>query len=129
MPGDNSRPIADVLQDIVGNVQKIVRAEVKLAKAEVKGEASKAGRAAGMMAAGAVSAIYALGLLLLTILFALAQIMALWLAALILFVLLAVVTAILLGIGRKRFRAVHATPEKTVETMKENVEWVKRQTK
>jgi uncharacterized membrane protein YqjE len=129
MPGENSRPIADVLQDIVGNVQKIVRAEVKLAKAEVKEEASKAGRAAGMMAAGAVSAIYALGLLLLTILFALAQIMPLWLAALILFVLLAVVTAILLGIGRKRFRAVHATPEKTVETMKENVEWVKRQTK
>ncbi len=129
MAAENSRSIADVLQAIVGNVQGIVRAEVRLAKTEIKEEASKTGRAAAMLGAGVVSAIYAVGLLLLAILFALAQAMPLWLAALILFVLLAITTAILLSIGKKRFQAVHATPEKTIETMKENVEWVKRQTK
>jgi uncharacterized membrane protein YqjE len=129
MAAENSRSISDVLQDIVANVQGIVRAEVRLAKAEVKEEASKAGRAAAILGAGIVTAIYTVGLLLLTILFALATAMPLWAAALILFVLLAVATAILLSIGKKRFQAVHATPEKTIETMKENVEWVKSQTK
>jgi uncharacterized membrane protein YqjE len=129
MATENSRSIADVLQDIVANVQGIVRAEVRLAKTEVKEEASKAGGAAAMVGAGVVAAIYTVGLLLLTILYALATAMPLWFAALILFVLLAVTTAILLSIGKKRFQAVHATPEKTVETMKENVEWVKSQTK
>jgi uncharacterized membrane protein YqjE len=129
MAAENSRSIADVLQDIVGNVQGIVRAEVRLAKTEVKEEATKAGRAATMLGAAAVSAIYAVGLLLLTVLFGLATAMPLWLAALILFVLVAVTTAILLSVGKKRFQAVHGTPEKTIESMKENVEWVKSQTK
>ena len=108
MATENSRSIADVLQDIIANVQGIVRSEVRLAKTEVKEEASKAGRAAAMLGAGAVAGIYTVGLL---------------------FVLLAVTTAILLSVGKKRFQAVHATPEKTIETMKENVEWVKSQTK
>jgi uncharacterized membrane protein YqjE len=129
MATENSRSIADVLQDIVGNLQGIVRAEVRLAKTEVKEEASKAGRAAAMLGAGVVAAIYTVGLLLLTILFALAAAMPLWLAALILFVLLAATSAILLSIGKKRFQTVHAKPEKTMESMKENVEWVKTQTK
>lgn len=129
MATENSRSIADVLQDIVGNLQGIVRAEVRLAKTEVKEEARKAGRAAAMLGAGVVTAIYTVGLLLLTILFALAAAMPLWLAALILFVLLAAASAILLSIGKKRFQTVHAKPEKTIESMKENVEWVKTQTK
>jgi hypothetical protein len=31
--------------------------------------------------------------------------------------------------GLKRFRQIHPTPERTVETLKENVEWAQQQTK
>jgi Putative Actinobacterial Holin-X, holin superfamily III len=55
--------------------------------------------------------------------------MPMWGAALLLFVIMALLTAVLLTAGKKRFKTVHAKPEKTVETMKENVEWVKSQTK
>ncbi|MBV9300638.1 MAG: phage holin family protein [Acidobacteriaceae bacterium] len=129
MAGENSRSIADVLQDILANVQTIIRSEVRLAKTEVTEEATKAARAAGVMAGGAVAALFTVWLLLLTILFALATVMPMWGAALLLFALMAVVTVLLLMAGKKRFKAVHATPEKTIETMKENVEWVKSQTK
>jgi uncharacterized membrane protein YqjE len=129
MAGENSRSITDVLQDIVANVQAIVRSEVRLAKTEVTEEAIKAGRAAGMMAGGVVAALFTAWLLFLTILFALATVMPMWGAALLLFVIMAVATAILLTAGKKRFKTVHATPGKTIETMKENVEWVKSQTK
>ena len=129
MTGQNGRSIADVLQDILANVQTIIRSEVRLAKTEITEEATKAGKAAGMLAGGAVAALFTAWLLLLTILFALATVIPIWSAALLLFVILAVVTAVLRTAGKKRFTAVHAAPEKTIETMKENVEWVKSQTK
>jgi len=92
-------------------------------------ELTKGGRASGMLASGAISALFTIWLLLLTILFALATVMPFWAAALLLFVVMAAVTAVLLSSGKKRLKSVHAIPEKTVETMKENIEWMKSQTK
>ena len=129
MAGEDSRSIADVLQDIVTNVQTIIRSEVRLARTEITEEISKAGRAAGLMGGGAISALFTIWLLLLTILFALATVMPLWAASLILLVVMAIVTAVLITSGRKRLKTVHTTPEKTIASVKENVEWVKSQTK
>ncbi|HSU60863.1 MAG TPA: phage holin family protein [Bryobacteraceae bacterium] len=129
MAGENGRSITDVLQDIVANIQTIIRSEVRLARTEVTEELTKGGRASGMLASGAISALFTIWLLLLTILFALATVMPFWAAALLLFVVMAAVTAVLLSSGKKRLKSVHAIPEKTVETMKENIEWMKSQTK
>ena len=129
MAGEDSRSIADVLQDIVTNVQTIIRSEVRLARTEITEEISKVGRAAGLMGGGAISALFTIWLLLLTILFALATVMPLWAASLILLVVMVIVTAVLITSGRKRLKTVHATPEKTIASVKENVEWVKSQTK
>jgi Flp pilus assembly protein TadB len=129
MAEENSRSVADVLQDIVGNVQTIIRSEVRLAKTEVTEQATKAGRAAGMMVGGVVTGWFTVWLLLLAILFALGTVMPMWGAALLLFVIMGILTAVLLTAGKKRLKTVRATPERTVETMKENVEWVKNQTK
>lgn len=129
MAGENGRSIADVLQDIVANVQTIIRAEIRLAKTEVKEEITKARAAAGMMAGGAVAALFTVWLLLLTAFFALSTVMPFWAAALVLLIVMAIVTAILLMAGRKRLKTVNRKPEKTIETMKENVQWVKTQTR
>src|SRR5437764_14464241 len=104
MAGENSRSIADVLQDILANVQTISGAAVRLAKAEITEEATKAGRAAGMMAGGVVAVLFTTWLLFLAILFALATVMPMWGAAIILFVIMAVVSAVLLSAGKKRFK-------------------------
>jgi uncharacterized membrane protein YqjE len=129
MAGENGRSIADVLQDIVANVQTIIRAEIRLAKTEVKEEITKARAAAGIMAGGAVAALFTIWLLLLTVFFALSRVMPFWAAALVLLIVMAIVTAILLTAGRKRLKTVNTKPEKTIETMKENVQWVKTQTR
>src|SRR5690348_10090093 len=107
MADENSRSIADVLQDIVGNVQTIIRSEVRLAKTEITEEATKAGRAVGIMAGGAIAGLFTAWLLLLSILFGLATVLPIWSAALLLFVLMAVLTVVLLVAGKKRFKAVH----------------------
>ncbi len=126
---DESRSIADVVQDIIGNIQRVIRAELRLAKTEISEEAAKAGRATAIIAAGGVLALYAFALLLTTILLALAMVIPGWLAALILFAITAVGGAVLLSVGKKRFRAVHPAPEKTIATVKENVQWAKDQAK
>jgi uncharacterized membrane protein YqjE len=123
------RSLSDVLQDVIRNVQEIVRSEVRLAKAEIREEAAKTKSATLLLGAGAVTAIFATLFLLLMIVHALALVMPSWAAALIVGAALAVVAGVTLPAGIRRFKLIHPTPERTVETIKENVEWAKQHTK
>lgn len=122
------RSISTVLNDIVGNVQDIVRSEVRLAKTEVTEELSKA-RAAGMLVGlGALMLTFGALFLLLAAVYALSTVVPDWAAALIVGGSVAVIAALCLGLGLKRFKTMRAVP-KTAATMKENVEWAKQLTK
>ncbi len=122
----NERPLAQVLDSMIGNVQEIIRSEVRLAKTEFQQEASKAAKAGVMVGAGAVFGLYAIGFLLLTCVYALAIPLAAWLAALIIGVITAIIAGGLVREGMLRMKLVNAAPEKTIESMKENIEWLKR---
>jgi putative superfamily III holin-X len=52
-----------------------------------------------------------------------------WMATLVVAAMLAVIAAALLLSGKQRLARVHPTPERTLETMKENLEWAKQSTK
>jgi len=123
------RSIGEMLQDIVGNVQEIIRSEVRLAKTEMREEAKKLIAAAGMTIAGAVFGLYAIGFLLLTCVYALSLAVSPWLAALIVGVCVSIIAGVLVAIGMEQFRKVNPKPERTIETMRENVQWAKDQTK
>jgi len=123
------RSISDIFQNIVANVQEIVRSEVRLAKTEIREEAVKAKSSAAMLGAGAVTAVFALLFILLTLVYALAEVMPNWAAALIVGAALAIVAAVIIAAGLKQLKAIQATPQRTVHTIKENVQWAKQQTK
>jgi uncharacterized membrane protein YqjE len=125
----SDRSVSDVLQDIIGNIQEIVRSEVGLAKTEVREELAKAQTASLFVGSGAVSGLFGLFFLLLTIVSALSTVMPNWAAALIVTTVLAIMAGAMLSLGLKRFKQVHSTPEKTIESVKENVEWAKQQSK
>lgn len=125
----SDRSIAEVLQDILRNLQAIIRSEVRLAKTEVREEIGKAKSAGLLVGAGAVCGLFATFFLLLTIVYALATVLPYWAAALIVTLLLAMGAGIVLSAGLKQFKRVNPVPDKTVESMKENVEWAKQQTK
>ena len=122
----NNRSVAEVLQDIFGNVQELIRSEFRLAKAETREEVSKVAKFSVMLGAGFVLVVYAVGFLLLTIMYALETTLVPWLAALIVAVGVMMIAMAAVSIGRKRMKQVHM-PEKTIETMKENVQWAKQQ--
>lgn len=119
------RTLPEVLQRIARNIQEIIRAEVRLAKAETAEELKKAKGPAGLIGAGVYIGLYAGAGFLLAAIYGLSTIMATWLAALIVGVVLAVFAAIFINTGAKHLKDVRAVPRRTAETMKENVEWAK----
>ena len=122
----NNRSVTEVLQDIVANIQEIVRSEFKLARTEIGEQATRAAKSSAPLGSGIVLAPYALGFILLAIVYALEMVVAAWLAALIVGVAVAVVAAILVSVGRKRVEQVKM-PQRTMASVKENVEWAKNQ--
>jgi len=123
---EDARSIADVLKDIVGNVQQIIRAEIRLAKVEVREEASKVARAGALMAIGGLLGLLALGFLLWAIVYLLAKVVAMWLATAIVGVVVGATGGALIAAGRAQFKRV-ALPPKTTTTLQENVRWAKAQ--
>ena len=126
-PTSNGRTMSDVLQDIVANIQEIVRSEFRLAKVEIHEETTKAVRSSIPLVIGGLLSLYALGFILLAVVHALSLVVDAWLAALIVGVGVLVVSMILVSVGGKRFKQVKVVPEKTVDTVKENVQWAKHQ--
>ena len=128
MTRQNERSVPEVLHDIVSNIQEIGRSEFRLAKSEIKEQVSKAAKPAATLAMGIVLAMYAFGFMLLTIVYVLATVVSAWLAALLVTAVVAVVALVLVTAGKDRLKRVKP-PEKTIETLKENVEWAKNQIK
>ena len=124
------RPLSDLVEQLSADVRALVRAELALAKAELSERARRFAVAGGLAAAGAVLGLLALGTFTATAVIALANVWPAWLAALVVAVVLAAVAGILLAVGTKvGRRAVPPVPAETVESIKEDVEWVKTRTR
>src|SRR2546423_8164860 len=102
MAVQTERSFGELFQDIVANVQEIIRSEFRLAKTEVREEVAKAGKSVSMLGAGVFIGLYALGFLLLTAVYALETVVPAWLAALIVGVTIAIIPATLGIMGRAR---------------------------
>lgn len=122
------RSITDVLQDILRNVQEIVRSEVRLAKSELGDELVKVKASAPLLVVGAVAALLAAFFLAWAAFYALSLIVPMWAAALIVAGVLAVVGGTALSSGVKALQRVHP-PQQTIASVKENVQWAKQQVK
>lgn len=122
--------LSTLLSGIVGDAQELVRKEIALARQEVREEISAAKDAGTALAiSGAVLAIGGL-FLLITLALGLADLFnwPAWAGFGLVGVVCAIVGAVLLSSGRQRLKQVHPVPERTVETMKENIEWIKDRT-
>jgi uncharacterized membrane protein YqjE len=125
----NNRSISEILQDVLRNLQSIVRSEILLAKTEIREEITKAKPAILLLAMGAVCGAFGALFLLLTIMYALSLAVPLWASALIVAAALSIVAAITLNSGQKQMGRVRPLPDKTIASMKENAEWARQQTK
>ncbi|OAA26659.1 putative Holin-X, holin superfamily III [Frankia sp. EI5c] len=112
-----------LVAEVATDVSTLFRQEIALAKAELREEATKAGKGAGMFAGAGGAGFFALVFLLLAFMFGLSSVMALGWAALIVGVLLAAAAGALALLGRRTVRTVHPAPTRTVETLREDIQW------
>jgi drug/metabolite transporter (DMT)-like permease len=122
--------VATLLSGIVSDAQELVRKEIALARQEIREEISAAKDAGIRLAiAGVVLAVGGL-LLVLTLAQALADLLdwPVWAGYGIVGVVLTIIGSILFASAHQRMQEIHPVPEKTVATIKENIEWIRDRT-
>jgi uncharacterized membrane protein YqjE len=106
MSADTDRSLGAVVRDIGGNVDRIVRAELQVALAEMRQALDFAKQVSALVVAGAVCATLTLGFFLLGVMFALSIVMPLWGAAMLVALACGIVAALILSaIPRSPFPA------------------------
>src|SRR4051794_27431087 len=123
------RPIGELVKQLADQTSTLVRQEMDLAKAELTEKGRQAGKGAGMFAGAAAVGLLGAGALTAFLILLLDGVLANWLAALIVGVVLVAIAGILAQQGKKRVQAAAPpVPEQTVETVKEDVQWAKTRT-
>jgi len=125
----DERTLPEVLQGAIGNIQEIIRSEFQLARAEIKAVLEKIPGPASMIGVGLGISLYAIGFILLAIVYKLSTVMATWAAALLVGGVLALLAITTLVAATNKIKHINTVPEKTVETLKENMTWAKKQMK
>ncbi|MGA5302664.1 phage holin family protein [Nucisporomicrobium flavum] len=120
--------VGELIGNISNDLSQLFRQEVELAKVELKQEASKAGKAGGMLGGAAFAGYLVVVLLSFALVAALSNVMDPGWAALIVAAIWAIIAGVLYANGRKKLKTVDPTPHRTVETLKEDAQWLKNPT-
>ena len=123
----NQVGLGDLLATLSTQVNQLFRQEVQLAQAEMTRKAAKAGQNVALIVLGAVLANSALLAIIAALIIRLAQVMDAWLAAALVGIILAVVAGLLVQVGVRKLKEIDPAPRRTIETMKENKEWLTEQ--
>jgi uncharacterized membrane protein YqjE len=123
------RSTSDLVKQLSQQASALARQEIQLAKAEVREKAAVASAGVGALGAAAVAGLLALGALTACLILVLDDVMPAWTAALCVTALWAVVAVALALFGRQRLREMETpVPEKTLESLKEDVQWLRHPT-
>jgi hypothetical protein len=127
-PRDQS--IGELVKELATETSTLVRQELDLAKAEMTERGRQASKGAAMFGAAAAAGLLAAGALTACLIAALDLVMATWLAALIVAVVYGAVAGALAMTGRKQIReATPPVPEQAIDSVKEDVQWAKTRTR
>ena len=123
------RSIPELVKQLADQTSTLVRQEIQLAKAEVSQQGKQVGAGLGLLVGAAVLGLLAAGTLVAFLVMLLDGALANWLAALVVGVVLLIVAVVLALAGRNRIRQATPPAPQTVETVKEDVQWAKTQTR
>jgi hypothetical protein len=127
VPGDgpSGREFGSLLGEFFDQGKRLLRAEVALAKTELRQELTKFKAGGAMLGAGAVLLFIGGIAFMLFACAALSLVMPFWAAALIVTVLFFAVGGGIAYVGIQRMKQLHV-PEKTIQTLKEDSQWASR---
>jgi hypothetical protein len=126
----DDRSLGELFGELAGEISALVRQEATLAKAEMSEKASQIGVNLASLAAGGAVA-YAGFLAILAAIIALlveAAGLSWWGAALLVGIVVAIVGGVLVMKGISALKNANLTPRETLESLKEDAQWARRQT-
>lgn len=119
-------PAGELVKNLSAQLSTLVRSEVKLASAEVKGKVRPLGTGIGLFAGAAFVAIAALQVLIVVAILAIALALPAWLSALIVAVALLLIAGILALIGKSLVsRGLPPVPTETIDSVKKDIATIK----
>jgi hypothetical protein len=118
--------IGGLVRGILNDLRELVREEIALARVEVRDTAGRAKLAAASLGAAVVALAFGGTFLLIAVAVGIADLFnwPVWAGFLVVALLLSVAGAVMFAAGRKRLRTIQPVPEQTVQTLKENSEWI-----
>lgn len=125
-PAKDDRSLGELLGDLTREITSLVRQEATLAKAEMTRKLSQVAKDVGFLAAGGAVAYAGLLALVAALITGLADAgMEWWAAALLVGVVVAAIGGYLVFKGLNALRQQDLTPSQTVETLKEDAQWIR----
>ena len=121
------RSLGDLFSELAAETGTLVRQEVALAQTELTQKATKVGKNVGFLAVGGAVGYAALLAVLAAVILGLANFVPAWAAALIVGAAVGIVAYLLISSGLKALQETNLIPTQTVETLKEDAEWMKNQ--
>lgn len=125
----DNKSFGELFSELSRETTTLVRQEILLAKTEVTEKVTKTTKNALLLVVGGVIAHMAALFILAAIAVGLAQFMQMWMAILLVGVVLIVIALLLIQSGRAALKATSLVPNKTIETLREDKEWVQQQVK
>lgn len=116
------RPLSELLSEVTGELGVLFRQEVELAKVETSEQVSRAVKAGAMLGAAGVVALLATMLLAWAAAWGLAEVIPTGFAFLVVGIVFLVAAAVLGSAGKKKMSSVSAVPDKTVATLRADVQ-------
>ena len=127
-PATQTESLGGLIRGILMDVQTLIREEVALARAEIREQATRVRTAAFSFGVAAGALLGGATFLLIAIAMGVADLLnwPVWAGFLMVAMVLSVVGFVALSSARRQLNKVHALPEETVTTLKENSEWIAR---
>lgn len=118
--------IRGLLRGILMDVRALIREELALARVEIREQAGRARTAAVSFGIAAAALLFGGAFLLIAAATGIADLLEwpVWSGFLAIAVLLSLVGLVTLASGRRQLQNVHAMPQETLSTLKENSEWI-----
>lgn len=122
------RSLGDLFADLAQDTSTLVRQELQLAGSEIGERASRVGKDLGMLIAGGALLLAGLLAVIATLILALGALgLPTWVAALIVSVVFLGVGFALISRARAALKNADLIPRHTIETLKEDQEWIRDQ--
>ncbi len=119
-------PVTELVKEILGDVQRLIRDEVRLARVELMQSLRDAAIGLAAVAVAGVFGLLAVAFVGVAVFYALALVIPLWAAGLVVVGFYGLLALLALALARNRLKPSNLRPSQTIESLEEDREWLER---